>query len=51
MKLNLVWVINASKKIPGKDLSIIKYTDWTGLLEYTGDSVQGVYYIDMFRNR
>lgn len=51
MKLNLVWFINASKEIHGKDLSITKYTDWTGLLEYTGDSVQGEYYIDVDRNK
>lgn len=51
MKLNLVWFIYASKEIRGKDLSIIKYTDWTGLLEYAGDSVQGEYYIDVARNK
>lgn len=51
MNLHLVWFINASKEIHGKDLSITKFTDWTGLLEYTGDSVQGEYYIDVSRNR
>ena len=23
---------------------VTKFTDWTGLLEYTGDSIQGSYY-------
>ena len=26
-------------------LIITKFRDWTGLLEYTGDSIQGEYYI------
>lgn len=51
VNLHLVWFVNASKEIHGKDLSITKFTDWTGLLEYTGDSVQGEYYIDVSRNR
>lgn len=36
--------INASKEIHGKKLMVTKFTDWTGLLEYTGDSIQGSYY-------
>ncbi len=44
-KLHLVWFVNAAKEIHGKTLMITKYTDWTGLLEYTGDIVQGEYYI------
>jgi len=41
---HLVWFINASKEIHGKKLMVTKFTDWTGLLEYTGDSIQGSYY-------
>lgn len=44
-KFHLVWFVNASKEIHDKTLMITKFTDWTGLLEYTGDSVQGGYYI------
>ena len=44
-KFHLVWFVNASKEIHDKTLMITKFTDWTGLLEYTGDSVQGEYYI------
>lgn len=51
MNLHLVWFINASKEIRRKDNSITKFNNWTGLQEYTGDSVQGVYYIDVFRDR
>ena len=29
-----------------KTLRITKFTDWTGLLEYSGDSVQGEYYVE-----
>ncbi|MCM1160738.1 MAG: hypothetical protein NC412_05900 [Roseburia sp.] len=43
--LHLVWFVNASKEIHGKALMITKFTDWTGLLEYTSNSVQGEYYI------
>lgn len=42
---HLVWFVNASKEIHDKTLMITKCTDWTGLLEYTGDSIQGEYYI------
>lgn len=42
---HLVWFVNASKEIHDKTLMITKFTDWTGLLEYTSDSVQGEYYI------
>ena len=44
-KVHLVWFVNASKEIHDKTLMITKATDWTGLLEYTDDSVQGEYYI------
>lgn len=44
-KLHLVWLINASKEIHNKSLNIIKYKDWTGVLEYTNDSIEGSYYI------
>lgn len=44
-KFHLVWFVNASKEIHDETLSITKFTDWTGLLEYTSDSVQGEYYI------
>jgi len=44
-KLHLVWFVNAAKEIHGKTLMITRYTDWTGLLEYTGNIVQGEYYI------
>lgn len=47
-KLHLVWLINASKEIHDKSLNIIKYKDWTGVLEYTNDSIQGSYYIAKF---
>ena len=36
----------ASKEVHGKTLMITKFTDWTGLLEYIGDSVQGDYYVE-----
>ena len=42
---HLIWFVNASKEIHDKTLMITKFADWTGLLEYTGDSVQGEYYI------
>lgn len=42
--LHLVWFINASKEIHGKKRMVTKFTDWTGLLEYTGNSIQGSYY-------
>lgn len=44
-KVHLVWFVNASKEIHDKTLMITNYTDWTGLLEYAGNSVQGEYYI------
>ena len=44
-KFHLVWFVNASKEIHDESLRITKYKDWTGLLEYTGDSIQGEYYI------
>lgn len=43
-KLHLVWFINASKEIHDKTFAISKFKAWTGLLEYTGDSVDGEYY-------
>lgn len=44
-KFHLVWFVNASKEIHDESLRITKFRDWTGLLEYTGDSIQGEYYI------
>lgn len=44
-KFYLVWFVNASKEIHDESLRITKFKDWTGLLEYTGDSIQGEYYI------
>lgn len=44
-KFHLVWFVNASKEIHDESLRITKFKDWTGLLEYTGDSIQGEYYI------
>ena len=44
-KLHLVWFVNASKEIHDESLRITKFKDWTGLLEYTGDFIQGEYYI------
>ena len=44
-KFHLVWFVNASKEIHEESLRITKFRDWTGLLEYTGDSIQGEYYI------
>ena len=44
-KFHLVWFVNASKEIHDESLRISKFKDWTGLLEYTGDSIQGEYYI------
>lgn len=32
-------------EIHDESLRISKFKDWTGLLEYTGDSIQGEYYI------
>ena len=46
---HLVWFVNASKEIHDKSSMITRYTDWTGLLEYTSNSVQGEYYIMEFR--
>lgn len=44
-KLHLVWFINASKEIyDKKNHMITKFTNWTGLLEYTGNSIEGKYY-------
>lgn len=42
---HLVWFVNASKEIHDKSSMITRYTGWTGLLEYTSNSVQGEYYI------
>ena len=44
-KVHLVWFVNASKEIHDKTYMTTKSTDWTGLLEYTDDFVQGEYYI------
>ena len=44
-KFHLVWFVNASKEIHDESRRITKFKDWTGLLEYTGDSIQGEYYI------
>lgn len=41
---HLIWFINAAKEIHDKTRMVTNYTDWTGLLEYTGDSVEGDYY-------
>ena len=46
---HLVWFVNASKEIHNESLVIKKYTDWTGLLEYKGDFVEGDYYITEYR--
>ena len=46
---HLVWFVNASKEIHDESLMIKKYTDWTGLLEYKGDFVEGEYYITEYR--
>ena len=46
---HLVWFVNASKEIHNESLMIKKYTDWTGLLEYKGDFVEGDYYITEYR--
>lgn len=43
-KLHLVWFVNAAKEIHDSTLMITNYTDWSGLLVYTGDSVDGEYY-------
>lgn len=43
-KLHLVWFVNAAKEIHDSTLMITNYTDWSGLLVYTGDSVEGEYY-------
>ncbi len=42
--LHLIWFVNASKEVHGKSLSISRYADWTGLLEYNGNSIEGEYY-------
>lgn len=43
---HLVWFINASKEVyDDKRNMISSFTDWTGLLEYTNDNVEGEYYI------
>ena len=41
---HLVWFVKASKEIHDKTFVTTKFKDWTGLLEYTGDSVDGEYY-------
>lgn len=43
-QFHLVWFVNASKEIHDKTLMITKYKDWSGLLEYTGNTAQGEYY-------
>lgn len=43
--LNLVWFVNAAKEIHGKTFTLKAYTNWTGLLVYKGDSVEGEYYM------
>ncbi|MBS5115448.1 MAG: hypothetical protein KHY88_07115 [Erysipelotrichaceae bacterium] len=42
--LYLVWFVNASKEVHDKSLAISRYTDWTGLLEYNNNSIEGEYY-------
>lgn len=44
-KYYLVWFVKAAKEVHGKSQMITNVTDWTGLLEYNGDVVQGEYYI------
>lgn len=41
----LVWFVNASKEIHDETHMIAKYTDWSGLLEYTGTAIKGEYYV------
>lgn len=43
--IRLVWFVNAAKEIHDETLMIAKYSDWTGLLEYIGEKVEGEYYI------
>ena len=52
-KVNLInsdisWIPEAYT-IHNESLVIKKYTDWTGLLEYKGDFVEGDYYITEYR--
>lgn len=44
MKMQLVWFVNGSKEIHLNDLSIGKYSDWTGVLKYDGVQVVGEIY-------
>ena len=44
MKMQLVWFVNGSKEIHLNDLSIGKYSDWTGVLKYDGVRVVGEIY-------
>lgn len=48
--LHLVWFVNAAKEIHDKTLMIANYSDLTGLLEYTGETVEGEYYIAENKN-
>ncbi len=41
----LIWFVNASKEIHDETHMIAKYTDWSGLLEYTGTAIKGEYYV------
>ena len=43
-KLHLVWFVKAAKEVHDRTLMIKNYRDWSGLLVYTGDSVEGEYY-------
>lgn len=40
-KLNFIWFIKAGKEIHSSDLSITKYSDWSGMLSYDNGKAVG----------
>ena len=46
--MKLIWLLNGNKEIHNSDLSISKWSEWTGLLSYDKDNVkENIYMIKM----
>lgn len=45
-QLHLIWFLDATKDVYDNTGSLSNYKDWSGLLIYNGESVEGEYYIN-----